>query len=119
MDTIYFGFIASSMAGLATGVGAPPILFKKKFSDDTLDAMLGFAAGVMLATTVFSLLVPAVELCSPWIAMASLIIGAVLVHFIDQLVPHFHPVAGPEGPPQATDFRTRLLPSGVSLRERL
>ncbi|MCS7123866.1 MAG: ZIP family metal transporter [Candidatus Bathyarchaeota archaeon] len=99
MDTIYFGFTASLMAGLATGVGALPILFKKKFSDDTLDAMLGFAAGVMLAAAIFSLLVPAVELGGPWITVVSFIIGAVLVHSVDQLVPHFHPVAGPEGPP--------------------
>ncbi|MCS7096312.1 MAG: ZIP family metal transporter [Nitrososphaerota archaeon] len=99
MDTIYLGFTASLIAGLATGVGAFPIFFKSKFSDDTLDVMLGFAAGVMLAAAVFSLLVPAVELGGTWVTIISLIMGAVLVHSIDQLVPHLHPVAGPEGPP--------------------
>lgn len=93
------GFIASLLAGLATGAGALPIFFKKNFSDDMLDVLLGFAAGVMLAATVFSLLVPAIELSDPLVAMISLIMGALLIHFIDRFVPHVHPVAGPEGPP--------------------
>ncbi|MEM3641576.1 MAG: ZIP family metal transporter [Candidatus Bathyarchaeia archaeon] len=99
MEIIYLGFVVSLLAGLATGAGALPILFKKNFSDDVLDVLLGFAAGVMLAATVFSLLVPAIELSGPWTAMISLIIGALLLHLIDRFVPHFHPVAGPEGPP--------------------
>lgn len=99
MEMVHLGFIASLLAGLATGFGALPILFKKNFSDDTLDVLLGFAAGVMLAATVFSLLVPAIDLSGPWIAFIGLIMGALLLHLIDRSVPHFHPVAGSEGPP--------------------
>ncbi|MEM2911767.1 MAG: ZIP family metal transporter [Candidatus Bathyarchaeia archaeon] len=99
MEIIHLGFVASLLAGLATGAGALPIFFKKHFSDDMMDVLLGFAAGVMLAATAFSLLVPAIDLSGPWIAMISLIIGALTLHFIDRFVPHFHPVAGPEGPP--------------------
>jgi len=64
-----------------------------------MDIMLGFAAGVMLAATAFSLLVPSINLGGPLTAVLGLIIGAVTIHFIDQFIPHFHPVAGPEGPP--------------------
>ncbi|MBS7620562.1 ZIP family metal transporter [Candidatus Bathyarchaeota archaeon] len=99
MEIIHLGFVASLLAGLATGAGALPIFLKEHFSDDMLDVLLGFAAGVMLAATAFSLLVPAIDLSGPWIAMISLITGALLLHFIDRFVPHFHPVAGPEGPP--------------------
>lgn len=98
MEILNLGLIASLLAGLSTGVGALPILFKNNFSDDALDVLLGFAAGVMLAATVFSLLIPSIDLSGPWIAFISLMIGALLLHFIDLLVPHFHPVAGPEGP---------------------
>ncbi|MEM3615572.1 MAG: ZIP family metal transporter [Candidatus Methanomethylicia archaeon] len=98
MEIIYLGFLASLLAGLATGIGAIPIFLKESFSDDTLDVLLGFAAGVMSAATAFSLLVPAIDLSGPWIAMGGLIIGALLLHFIDRFTPHLHPVAGFEGP---------------------
>ncbi|MEM2305551.1 MAG: ZIP family metal transporter, partial [Candidatus Methanomethylicia archaeon] len=98
MEIIYLGFLASLLAGLATGIGAIPIFLKESFSDDTLDVLLGFAAGVMSAATAFSLLVPAIDLSGPWIAMGGLIIGAFLLHFIDRFTPHLHPVAGFEGP---------------------
>ncbi|MEM3040944.1 MAG: hypothetical protein QXG97_02810, partial [Nitrososphaerota archaeon] len=56
-EIIYLGFVASLAAGLATGIGALPTLFIKNFSDNVMDVLLGFAAGVMLAATAFSLLV--------------------------------------------------------------
>ncbi len=49
------------LPGLMTGVGALPALFTKDISRKWLDAMLGFAAGVMLAATCFSLILPSVE----------------------------------------------------------
>ncbi|MBM3856030.1 MAG: ZIP family metal transporter, partial [Verrucomicrobia bacterium] len=52
------GALASILAGLATGVGALPAMFFRKVSQRTLYTMLGGAAGVMLAATAFSLLVP-------------------------------------------------------------
>ena len=47
-ELIRIGFLASLVAGLATGAGALPVLFTRQVSDRTLDVMLGFAAGVML-----------------------------------------------------------------------
>jgi len=98
MEIFYLGFTASLLAGLATGAGALPIYLGKQFSDDTMDVMLGFSAGVMLAATAFSLLVPSISLGGPFIAVLGFIMGTVVIHFIDQIIPHFHPVAGPEGP---------------------
>ena len=48
MSIVLIGFLASVAAGLATGVGALPALFVRRISGKTQDAMLGFAAGVML-----------------------------------------------------------------------
>jgi ZIP family zinc transporter len=98
-DIITLGIAASLVAGLATGAGALPVLFTKHVSDRVLDVMLGFSAGVMLAATSFSLLVPAIDLGGPWVAVLGLVLGATVLHLIDRFVPHLHPIIGPEGPP--------------------
>ena len=47
-NVILLGFLASLAAGLATGVGALPVLFVKRPSKRYLDLMLRFAAAVMM-----------------------------------------------------------------------
>ena len=97
-ELIRIGFLASLVAGLATGAGALPVLFTREVSDRTLDIMLGFAAGVMLAATAFSLLIPAIELGGIWIAVLGTIIGGLFLHLVDRFTPHLHFISGPEGP---------------------
>jgi ZIP family zinc transporter len=56
---IWIGSIAGLIAGLATGLGAVPVLFLvKTVRPFTSAMMLGFGAGVMLAATSFSLIIP-------------------------------------------------------------
>lgn len=98
MGLFLTGSVASFIAGLATGAGAIPVIFVKRVSDNLLDVLLGFAAGVMLAATSFSLLVPTVELGGPLISAVGFGAGALAIHLIDLFIPHFHPVAGAEGP---------------------
>ncbi len=98
IEAIWLGSVASLLAGLATGVGALPVLFTKNVSDKFLDVMLGFSAGVMLAATFFSLLVPAIGLGGIWVAVFGIILGAVALHMADRFIPHFHPALGAEGP---------------------
>ena len=71
-ETILLGSVASLAAGLATG--ALPVLFTTKVSDRLLDVMLGFSAGVMLAATSFSLIVPAIDMSGPWVAVFGLVL---------------------------------------------
>lgn len=97
-ELIWIGFLASLTAGLATGAGALPVLFTRQVSDRILDIMLGFAAGVMLAATAFSLLLPAIELGGIWIAVLGTVIGGLFLHLVDRFTPHFHFISGPEGP---------------------
>ena len=96
-EIIMLGVTASLLAGLATGIGALPVLFIKKISDRTLDIMLGFAAGVMLAASSFSLLVPAIDLGGVWVPKVGLALGAATIHIIDRYAPHEHFISGPEG----------------------
>jgi len=115
MDNIIaLGFLATIGTGLATGLGALPVLFVKDISDRLLDAMLGFAAGVMLAATAFSLLVPAVELGSIWVALLGLTVGALFLDRMDSYVPHVHVISGPEGP-SSTLRRVWLLILAITL----
>jgi ZIP family zinc transporter len=101
------GILGSLLAGTATGLGAIPIFFKKDFSRRTLDLMLGFAAGVMLAASAFSLLVPAFEdpgvVATGWMGVftivgAGFLLGAMFVFLTDKFLPHEHFQKGPEGP---------------------
>ncbi|MCW4034405.1 MAG: ZIP family metal transporter [Candidatus Bathyarchaeota archaeon] len=99
LDIIWLGVASSFVAGLATGAGALPVLFTRHVSDRLLDVMLGFSAGVMLAATSFSLIVPAIELGGALVAVLGLVLGAFVLHLIDRFIPHFHPIIGAEGPP--------------------
>jgi len=58
---IWLGFSASLLAGLCTGVGAGGVLFIRKLSENVENGPLSVAAGIMLAATFFSLLLPAID----------------------------------------------------------
>ncbi len=81
--------------GIATGFGAMPALFMKDVSRKWLDAMLGFAAGVMLSATGFSLILPSIEyggggLVAVLVTAAGVLVGAGLIDVIDYFAPHEH-----------------------------
>lgn len=95
-----------SLAALATALGTLPVVFSIPFSQRANDAMLGFGAGVMLAASSFSLIIPALNVAreqgsGPWGAGAivggGIILGAALLLLIDRSVPHEHFVKGVEG----------------------
>ena len=77
-------------SGLATGVGGLGLIAFRNPSDRALDAALGFTAGVMLAATMFSLLVPALDRGSLGEVLAGLVLGAGLMLALDMVVPHAH-----------------------------
>ncbi len=100
MQTIIWGTTASLLAGAATGIGALLVFFVRRESDKTLDFSLGAAAGIMLAATFFSLLLPAIEHESGGVtpAVIGLIIGAVFLANAEKFTPHMHLVTGVKGP---------------------
>lgn len=98
LELIQLGVLASLIAGLATGIGALPVLFFKSISHRVQDTMLGFGAGIMLAATAFSLLVPSIELGGVWVTVIGFIGGGFFVYLLDRYVPHEHLIKGHEGP---------------------
>ncbi len=94
---VVVGFAASILAGLATGVGALPVIFFKNISDKLFSSLLGVAAGVMLAATAFSLLVPGIaagNLLWPgsgiYVVSLGMMLGAFFLHYADHQLPHVH-----------------------------
>lgn len=114
LEFVWLGAFASLMAGLSTGLGGLPVLFMKEISHRTLDTMLGFAAGVMLAATAFSLLVPAIELGGVWVSVIGFVVGGLAVHLLDRYVPHTHFIKGPEGPSSSLS-RVSLLILAITI----
>lgn len=91
-NLILLGIIASLIAGLATGVGSIPIFFTRKITRKLLDALLGVAAGVMLAATSFSLIVPAIEkggggVPGATITLIGILCGGFFIDLIDRYFP--------------------------------
>ena len=91
--------LLGSGAALATALGVLPMLLARAPTQRTLDGMLGFGAGVMLAATSFSLLNPALAAAQegglgPWdralgVGLA-LLAGAAMLMTIERLLPHAH-----------------------------
>ena len=105
MSLVATGLIASLLAGLATGVGALPALFFKDVPDKILNTMLGGAAGVMLAATSFSLIIPGIDHGNflwpgkgVYVVALGILLGALCLDFIDRILPHEHFIVGHEGP---------------------
>ncbi|MGM0524869.1 MAG: ZIP family metal transporter [Pseudomonadota bacterium] len=107
MEGWLMALTVSAMSGGMTAVGAAPVLIGWRPSDRNTNALLGFAAGVMLAAAFFSLIVPALEIAEtqfgegiipPAIAVAGILLGTLLIAGIDRAVPHEHFVKGVEGP---------------------
>ncbi len=100
-NIILVGIICSLGTGLLTGLGALPIFIKPNISQKLLDCLLGFAAGVMLAATSFSLIVPAIEkagggITGAAVTLTGILIGAIFVDFIDRFFPDTNLYEGPK-----------------------
>lgn len=101
-SVVLMGMIASLLAGLATGLGALPTLYFKEISEKLLDVMLGGAAGVMLAATAFSLIVPGIDYGNlMWAGKGiyavafGMMLGVLFLHYADLWFPHDHSLLVP------------------------
>ncbi len=123
-DIFVMGSIGSLLAGMGTTVGALAIFPLRKPSARAEDGLLSAAAGVMLAATFFSLLLPALEradslttsrLAGVSIVGAGLICGALGLFFIHRWVPHEHFLLGKEGPDNSRLARIWLFVIAITL----
>jgi zinc transporter, ZIP family len=93
--------------GLATGLGGVAVLVVRRPTALTLDTLLGFTAGVMLAATAFSLLVPALDRGSLGEVLIGFALGSGFIALLDLLVPHAHMRFRERGRPAAEELAAR------------
>ncbi len=122
--TLRYGLLGGMAGFAATALGAFPALFLSGISNRTEDTLLGLAAGMMLAASSFSLLLPGLEAGaeitgSPvWGGLAvvlGLFIGVLLMLGLDQFTPHEHVHGGPCGPGCARVNRVWLFVFAIAL----
>ena len=89
-------FIIIMMPFIGTTLGAAIVfLIKNKINERLQSILLGFASGVMISASMFSLLLPAIEMSNelklPWIPATVGFVGGILfLLLLDMLIPHLH-----------------------------
>jgi ZIP family zinc transporter len=103
---VRMGTTASLLAGLATAVGAAPVFFLARISDRIRVALLAFGGGVMLAASLFSLILPGFQAAvssSDSVTYAGMTVaagvglGALFLYLSEDLVPHRQLATGTAG----------------------
>ena len=115
--------IGTGFTWFMTAAGASIVFFARNLNQKLNDYMLGFAAGVMIAASYWSLLAPAIEMSEGgpvpvWLpAVVGFLAGGVFLRLIDRILPHLHlgvPMEKAEG--IKTQFqRTTLLVLAITL----
>jgi ZIP family zinc transporter len=97
LDPILQAFLATCFTWFMTALGASAVFFFKTIDRRVLDAMLGFAAGVMIAASFWSLLAPAIAMAEEssnlpaWLpAVTGFLLGGGFIWGIDKVLPHLH-----------------------------
>jgi ZIP family zinc transporter len=123
LDPILQAFLAGTFTWAITAVGALLVVVRRFRSTAVFDAMLGFASGIMLAASYWSLLAPAIEIArlqlrTPWVpAAVGFIAGALFLAAADRLLPHLHPMQNIERAegPRTEWTQTTLLILAITL----
>ncbi|MCR5764304.1 MAG: ZIP family metal transporter [Treponema sp.] len=107
---------------IGTSLGAACVFFMNREMNDSLNRFLmGFAAGIMIAASVWSLLIPSMEMASSLgrisflPALIGFLLGVAFLLLLDNVIPHLHALAKkPEGPHTKLS-RTAMLVFAVTL----
>ena len=113
--------IGTGFTFLMTSLGSAMVFFfKGDINDKIQKAFLGFASGVMIAASVWSLLIPAIDMAGEAGKVARIpaaggfLLGAAFLFLLDMVMPHLHVDGHLEGPKSSLK-RTTLLVSAVTL----
>lgn len=96
LSPIWQALLATLFTWFVTMLGAGLVFFFRRVNRKLLDAMLGFASGVMIAASFWSLLAPAIDLSkqlniAPWLPAAiGFLLGGAFLFAVDKLLPHLH-----------------------------
>ncbi len=124
LSQVQNAFIASLLAGSATVIGSLAVVAVKRLPRRVEDGMLSMAAGIMLAASVFSLLLPAIEQATPLtggelsgmaMVIAGVLSGALLLWLMNHYMPHEHLHMGREGPEGVRMKRIWLFVFAITL----
>jgi ZIP family zinc transporter len=124
LSPIALGFLGSLAAGSLTAVGAVPVLLGRIPSRAARDLLLGFAAGVMLAASFFSLIIPALDAAEvrfesgaapAAIVCIAILLGMGAVALMNEKLPHEHFKSGREGPDAASLRRVGLFIFAITI----
>lgn len=113
--------LAGLLTWALTAVGAASVYLVTDVSDRLVATMFGFAAGVMMAASFWSLLAPSIELAQEqgtpgWMpAAVGFGAGGLLIRLVDSVLPHLHPRRGLREGRDASWRRTTLLVSAITL----
>jgi ZIP family zinc transporter len=123
-DNLRFAFLGGLSGFAATAVGAVVAIALRDIAARTQDIMLGFAAGMMLAASSFSLILPGIEaarhlsgnnLLAASIVVLGLALGVALMIGLDRFVPHEHEKSGRRGPEAQRINRVWLFVLAITL----
>jgi zinc transporter, ZIP family len=123
LSPIVQALLATMFTWGMTALGAALVFGAKNVPRKLLDAMLGFAAGVMIAASFWSLLAPSIELSAErslplWVPpLIGFMAGGVFLRLVDRVLPHLHPwmpLAEAEGI-HTSWRRSMLLISAITL----
>lgn len=122
MSTILLALEGTGFAWLMTTLGAAVVFFfRKEMKEAVHKAFLGFAAGVMIAASVWSLLIPAIEQAEEngsigWVpAAGGFVFGAIFLLLMDKLIPHLHIGENEAEGPKTSLHKTTLMVFAVTL----
>ncbi|WP_077329899.1 ZIP family metal transporter [Virgibacillus siamensis] len=102
LDPAYQALLATLFTWGMTALGAALVFTTKTFNQKFMDSMLGFAGGVMIAASFWSLLAPALEMAggnggASWMPVAiGFMLGGIFLWGFDKLLPHLHPMSSPK-----------------------
>ena len=115
-------FLGIMIPFLGTTLGAACVFFmKKSLSDPVQRALAGFAAGVMVAASVWSLLIPAIEQSEDMGKLSFLPafigfwVGVLFLLLLDRLIPHLHVGSEQAEGPKSKLGRTSMMVLAVTL----
>jgi ZIP family zinc transporter len=96
LNPVAQALVATLFTWFMTALGAGFVFFFKSINRKVLDGMLGFAAGVMIAASYWSLLAPAIEMAEEgslpaWVpATVGFLMGGFFLWTVDKILPHLH-----------------------------
>jgi ZIP family zinc transporter len=108
-------FLASALAGLASGLGGLVVVALPHLPRRIYDALLGFSAGVMLGAAALTLFWPALQQGSTTAAVLGAVAGGGMILVLDRFVPHLEPHFLPRLPQGGNGRLSTLLLAAMAL----